>query len=234
VPVVATDSTNWSGYDVQGGPFTYANGTFTVPALTTEATCGEDTSEWVGVDGRTNTALLQAGVDESDEDVNGNCLPVGEFAIIPWWEELPSPAILFSGVDVKMGDNVTVTLSNSNGLWNVTLVDNTTGQSAAESFPSYNTSSYSGPADSAEWVTEAPTNSETGQEPLAPYCAPVGSPPACGNPTITYSNLVATGNVTEVEALTLVQDGNAVSTPSTASSLSDLLSNGFSTTYTGP
>ena len=68
---------SWSGYAVNGGPFTSVSGTFTVPYIASDATCDDRVGEWVGIDGYGNeSSLIQAGIDESDVDpVTGACDP---------------------------------------------------------------------------------------------------------------------------------------------------------------
>ena len=63
-------SENWSGYVEQGGPFTAAAGTFTVPSVA-PSSARTETSEWVGIDGANNTSLIQAGVDEFYDPATG-------------------------------------------------------------------------------------------------------------------------------------------------------------------
>jgi hypothetical protein len=53
---------------VGGGPCSAARGTFNVPTVNRAAkTGGTDVTEWVGIDGATNSSLIQAGPAESVE-----------------------------------------------------------------------------------------------------------------------------------------------------------------------
>ena len=53
---------------------------------------------------------------------------------------------------IHPGDHMSASIvNNNNGTWTITLTDNTTGQSFTT------TQAYSGPAQSAEWIEEAPT-----------------------------------------------------------------------------
>ncbi len=60
-------------------------------------------------------------------------------------------------------------------------------------------------------------------------------PETAYSPAVTWSDLTytATGPVNDVEEITMVQGGVAVSTPSTVPTLAALLADGFTTTYTG-
>lgn len=201
-------SLNWSGYGVSGGPFTAASGTFTVPSLTGAANSTENMSAWVGIDGWGNDNLIQAGVDE---DVDPSS---GRVDIWPWWEILPAASAPITTVSVSEGDSVTVTIWQVSGtLWEISLVDNTNGQSFATQ------QSYSGSGASAEWIVEAPENG-TNQTiyPIAPY-----------SPSVSFTNLGIAGGQTALNEVTLSQGSPAadVSTPSGFSS------SGFTVSYNG-
>ena len=205
----ATSTTNnWSGYEVGAGPYTSATGTFTVPNLAATPT-ETVTSEWVGIDGVPPTSwLIQAGVTETYRPSTNLVYTQA------WWEILPTDPtnVLITTMRVTPGDSVTVTIWQVSGtLWGITVADNTTGQS----FPTEQT--YSGPATTAEWIVEAPTDSLTNTvDTLGAY-----------NPPVTFTNLRMGGPETTLTAVTMVQGGVTVSVPST------LASAGFSVSYTG-
>ena len=237
-PVTLEESPNWSGYSVKGGPFTSVSGTFTVPSLTSGASCDQIASEWVGVDGAigTNNDLIQSGVTEAQMDPSDSstCQP-GQFYAWAWWEIIPAAATNVYSVPIHAGDSITVSISQqSAGTWQMSLTDNTDGRGFSVQQP------YSGPGQSAEWVTEAPAapqgsnqicpitavTSFSGSDvcPLAPYSPPVG-----------FSSLALSrpSTVTEVDEIAMVQGSNTVSTPSQVSSLSQLLAHGFTTPHSG-
>lgn len=152
-------SANWSGYTVSGGPFRSVTGTFNVPSLTTASHPNHHFSEWVGIDGARNHDLIQAGValfaDPADP---------ATFDVRPWWEIFPKGQTLITSMTVHAGDAVRVTIGRFTGstTWRITIADNSNG----ESFTTDRT--YTGPADSADWIVEAPkTNS--GQTSIAAY-----------------------------------------------------------------
>jgi hypothetical protein len=238
-------SDNWSGYAQTSGPYTGAQGTFTVPALTTSMTCSQELSEWVGIDGYDNQDLIQAGIDETPVDPStGQCTP-GYFYIFPWWEMLPAAetpvtqwddgtsTMSTSGHPVNMGDSITVTITQQSSGWDITLTDNTTGETfdyAAQNNGS--DLSYSGPGDSAEWVLEAPYDPVvcSGYCQLPPYCAISSTPGQCASgPGSTFSQLASASTESgyALWQIYMVQGDVVVSEPSA-------LSGGFfSLTYTG-
>ena len=196
----AEHSTNWSGYVERGGPFTSVTGTFNVPAIDTSA--GTDNSQWVGVDGDSNEDLIQAGVAESVSTFGGRV------QIYAWWEILPAPETPVS-LPIAVGDRVTVTIAQVQpGTWTIKILDATSNRSFSK------TVSYSGATTSAEWVLEAPTSARGSQTSLASF-----------TPAVTFSNIGATGTVTEIAAVAMVQHGVTVATPS------PLDANGFSVAF---
>jgi hypothetical protein len=183
-------SHNWSGYVLTNGTFTAVTGTFTVPSVE-HYVAGSTVSEWVGLDGWTDGALIQAGVNE---------VPKGPGAtmIVPWWEILPSPQRLATGVTVHSGDAVTVAISQAGaGKWSVKLTDDSNGTSFSTS------QSYAGARTSAEWVVEANTLADGSLTTLADY-----------SPSVTFTNAAVAGPQTALSSVALVQGGQDVSTPS--------------------
>jgi hypothetical protein len=232
--VLSLTDPNWSGYVLTGGPFTGVSGTFTVPSLYNDGSCGDGLSSWVGIDGNSGVGLLQAGVQESyNNPSTGGCDPSASYWIEPWWEVLPAPETIVRSVQVHPGDSVTVSIAKTStpGLWSVSLRDNTDGLDFLQM------TRYSGPATSAEWVDEAPS------VPSGTECGSGVAPGGNGTvvcPVAPYSDvawsdlrLAQPGKVIEVLAKTIVQGSSDVSAPSTVLDLSDLLSSGFSDRYEG-
>jgi hypothetical protein len=231
---VPINSANWSGYAVSSGPYSQIKGTFTVPSITTAATCTEHVAEWVGIDGWNaptlpqDLSLIQAGVDGSMTDPDtGTCTP-GHFYVWPWWEILPQNETPITGVTVNAGDQVTVSISQVGGTttWALSLTDDTDGQSFTIDEP------YSGPASSGEWVVEASSTGacagsvEQGTDicQLAPYC--VGPSGSCTGP-VPFSDMSINGTQTDWWQVFMVQNNATVATPSV------LGGGGFSVAYTG-
>lgn len=198
----AVHSQNWSGYDVNGGPFTYVSGTFTIPALV-PATSFTIFGEWVGIDGVTSQTVLQAGIGEE--------FTPGEAAVdmYAWYElypALPQPAPL----DFKAGDQLTVSISQvSSGLWNIRMKNDTTGLSWSIQV------NYTSALSSAEWIVEAPGDAGSGGiRTLGQY-----------SPAATFTKLLVNGPQTTIDSNQMVQNGTPVSTPSS------LTPNGFAVQY---
>ncbi len=214
VSLASDESSNWSGYVAGGGPYRVVKGTFTVPGPAAGEPGDGQVSEWVGVDGASDsdTALIQAGVAES-----GDPQSPGGVSIQPWWEILPASETDISTVSVSAGDRVTVTIWQLSGsTWEINLTDDTNGQS-------YTTppEQFTGTGSSAEWIVEAPAQCQSQNQcqltPLVPY-----------SPDVVFSNLGMSGPETSLDQLTMVQAGQDVSTPSALSS------GQFSVSYTGP
>ncbi len=223
----AQEASNWSGYALDNGPFSAITGSFEVPYLTTDATCNEVTSEWVGIDGLNDNSLIQAGVSESMTNPDTGECEAGYFYSWAWWEVLPSVATSIATWDsgspavVNAGDSVTVSISATGSIsLTDTLAGTTNGTFTTQQ-------SYSGPATSAEWVIEAPDDPTFcgGTCTLAPY-----SDEAEGWPGTLFDLLGVTGNESDLYPITMVQGGEAVSTPSP---LGEPLLRTFDVAYTG-
>ncbi len=208
--VTPYNSQNWSGYAIEGGAFSGIGGAFTVPTLTSIPGTLSDTSEWVGIDGVSNSSLIQAGVHESDDGA-------GHTRVYAWWEILPAAetAISTTAFPVVPGDTVGVRIQKLTGrYWRITLTD------GAEKFAT--TQSYSGAQTSAEWVVEAPSYlASDGTEQIATLGDFSKKP-------IEFSGLGVAGVQMALDRIFLLDiNNNTVSSPS-------VLSNGFTVTYTPP
>jgi hypothetical protein len=191
---------NWSGYALTTGTYAAVTGTFTIPSIT-RYVAGSTVSEWVGIDGYTNASLIQAGVNEIPEQD-------GDALVEPWWEVLPAPQELATGIMAHAGNTVTVTLRRVRGtVWEITLTDD----SNDETFTTDH--SYLGPASTVEWVLEANAQANGVPTPLAPYTR------------VTFSNLAVVGPQAGPTRIVMVQNGRAVSTPSPLASAAFALSN---------
>ena len=204
VGIPTVGSMNWSGYVLDGGPFTGVQGTFNVPNLYATSTSA-DVAEWVGIDGDgpANPGVFQAGVAE-DYDLTTN-----RVFIRAWWESYPAPPVAIPLI-VAPGDQISVKVAElSAGTWIIDLSDNTTGQIFATQ------QSYTGPATSAEWIVEAPYNSQTRSIETLGYFSS----------NVTFSNLAVGGNQGPLTRVVLVQNGVPVAVPS------DLTPAGFTVAY---
>jgi hypothetical protein len=229
-----TTSPNWSGYVVPSSSaiITYAEGEWTVPTMNCADTPNGDVATWVGIGGTSSTVLLQTGVTT-------NCLN-GAQQTFGWWEEFPSTpntSQAFAGFPVAPGDEIkAIVAQNSNGSWETTVSDLTTGlsgymitgeawgvsQTGAPSFTSQGSTaalSYSG-GYTAEWIVEDPgVANSTSYYPFANY----GS--------VTFTNLetdLSSWSLPPSDGWEIQQNGIVLSVPSAVTST------GFTVNYTGP
>ena len=226
-PDTAIESPNWSGYAVSKGPYKKAAGTFKVPYITTAASCNEEISEWVGIDGMDDSSLIQAGIGENTTNPGtGTCTP-GTFYLWPWWEILPAPSTIIASWNdgttaaVHAGDQVTVTIAQVSGMtWTIELADDTSG----ESFTKEQT--YNAADSSAEWILEAPDDPAIcgGSCSLPPYCVLSGG--QCSGP-VPFGDLGIIGAAAKLWQIVMVQDNVQVSSPSA------LANDSFTVEYTG-
>ena len=140
-------SSNWSGYALSSktsGTYSSITGSWVVPSVS-PSNGSTYSSNWIGIDGFNNSSLIQTGT-EQDYSSSGGA------QYYAWWEILPAAETVISSFTVQPGDNMSASVVNDgNGKWTITLTDNTEN----ETFTT--TQAYSGPAQSAEWIEEAPT-----------------------------------------------------------------------------
>lgn len=155
----------WAGYVepvTHGGSFTGATGTFTVPSVRNAAGLSANqvsfNSEWVGIDGYQQKPIIQAGVTAtpcgcSESAQAWYVVNSDPSAADPAYDSQPVP------MSVSQGDAVTITISQTGGSnWQIVLQDDTNGQQYT--FPV----TYTGPASTAEWIEEDPTDTSNGSE----------------------------------------------------------------------
>jgi hypothetical protein len=138
-------SGNWAGYIIDDGdPYTSVTAQWTVPSVSTSQ--GGFSAVWLGVDGVSNTRLIQVG---TEQDVYG-----GRARYAAWWEILPAPAVEITSFRVRPGDLITATIAKvGTNRWRISISNKGRG-----SFTT--TRTYTGKATSAEWIVEAPTINE--------------------------------------------------------------------------
>jgi hypothetical protein len=147
--VTVEDSTNWSGYAVEGTSFTKALASWTVPTVTCSKTPNTYSSFWVGIDGWTSSTVEQTG---TDSDCNGSSP-----SYYAWYEFYPNPSIEITSVTVSPGNHISASVSYSGSQFTITITNETTGKSYSKS------SSVSGAKrTSAEWIAEAPCCTRSG------------------------------------------------------------------------
>jgi hypothetical protein len=140
-------STNWAGLAENGTTYTGVSASWTVPTVLPSIP-RQVSSSWIGIDGYSNSNLIQTG---TEEDTSG-----GATSYYAWWEILPAaetPIFTVSPGDQMSADIFKVSATT----WTIDITDNTSGQNFSQN------KSYSGPANSAEWIQEM-----TGTSPQAP------------------------------------------------------------------
>jgi hypothetical protein len=148
----AAPSSNWAGYAATKGNYTAVTGTWTIPQFNTSNSAGMDAT-WVGIGGVESHDLIQAG---TQEQASGT----GQMLYSAWVETLPQASQPVPLV-VHAGDSITVSLNEqSQGTWQVSMTNNTTGQQWQRSIQ------YDSSNSSAEWIEEAPSAGRGGILPL--------------------------------------------------------------------
>jgi hypothetical protein len=150
-------STNWSGYAVTGssGSVTDVQGSWIVPGVTGSRFTTAYSSFWVGIDGFNSNTVEQIG---TDSDVQR-----GRAVYYAWYEFYPSPMYEITSLSIHPGDVISASVTYSNGVFTVSLTDQSTGKTFTT------TGTVSGAAESsAEWIAEAPS-SYFGVLPLANF-----------------------------------------------------------------
>jgi len=142
--VTVEESTNWSGYAVEGTAFTHALGSWTVPTVNCSKTPNTYSSFWVGIDGWTSSTVEQTG---TDSDCDGSSP-----SYYAWYEFYPAGSVLISSVTVSPGNHISASVTyNSGSSFTITLTNETTGKSYSK------TGTVSkAKRTSAEWIAEAP------------------------------------------------------------------------------
>jgi hypothetical protein len=136
-------ASNWSGYAITGFGFKSVTGQWTVPTVMASRKATYS-SEWVGIDGYSNSSLIQTGTEADYYS--------GSAHYDAWWEILPAAETVIPSIEVRPGDTMKASITQVAGSsWKITITDQRTGATFTT------TRSYTGPQTSAEWIEEAPT-----------------------------------------------------------------------------
>src|SRR5579863_1557994 len=139
-------SSNWSGYAVLGSSFTWAKGSWIVPAARcTGVTRDQFAGFWVGLDGYRSTTVEQTGTDT-------DCIGSSP-SYYAWYEFYPRATVPITTVPVKPGDAMSAMVSydSSTEKFTIKITNETTGKTFSTA------SRVSGAVrSSAEWIAEAP------------------------------------------------------------------------------
>jgi hypothetical protein len=136
-------SSNWAGAILIGSGYKSVTGTFTVP---TPSSAGSGAA-WVGIDGDTcSSAILQTGIDwtKSGSSVTYDA----------WYEWYPDYSYDFSGITLKAGNTIKVTVTATSLTAGTATVENvSTGKTVTHTF-SNEGSEGSLCETNAEWIVE--------------------------------------------------------------------------------
>jgi Peptidase A4 family len=137
---------NWSGYaqnTATKGTYTAVRDYWTVPTVNTKASGSQYSSDWVGIDGYSNSSLIQCGTE------GYNVSHAAHYDA--WTEILPASEVVIPGLVIHPGNKMEgLVEETSPGTWVMTVFDLTTGKSGGR------TVTYSTPGQSAEAVHERP------------------------------------------------------------------------------
>lgn len=165
---------NWAGQIVTGTTFTGVSASWVVPSVAPSES-SEYSGSWIGVDGATNSSLIQTG---TSQDTTG-----GGTSYFAWVEILPASEVPINST-VDPGDQMAAIVAEvSPGTWGIEIEDIT------QNWVYENTYDYSGPGSSVEYIEEAPTV-DGQQSTLADF----GS--------VTYTSLEIAGLDTNAASLT--------------------------------
>ncbi len=168
------ESSNWSGQIDVDAVFTGVLGEWVVPTVQA-STADKYSGTWVGIDGATNSSLIQVGTSQ-----NSGGSPNFYDA---WYEILPADEVQINE-PVSPGDVMEAAVAEqSAGTWAIAIEDVTAGWEASGNF------AYSGPGASAEWIEEAPTVNNV-QSTLADYGSMTFSNLEISSPDASASGLI--------------------------------------------
>jgi len=162
-------SINWAGLvaDTSTGTdaISQAGGTFTVPTLSSNqpAICTDRSlgycqlATWVGIDGSSNGALIQAGVSSIYSPSGTQYQPWYE-VITPTLAQPESDVTLYMGniaENVSAGDQVSINIYKTAAhTWTIVIDDLTTG--GTDTISGIDFTASVGNAENAEWINESP------------------------------------------------------------------------------
>lgn len=174
------DSTNWSGYALDGGTYNTVTTTWTQPSVDCSVTPNSYAAFWAGLDGYSSSTVEQDGTLAECVASGGRHSRTQTAVYYGWYETYPNPMYQFGGT-VTPGDVMTSTVTANNPTsFTLTLADTTAGWSKTT------TQTLKSPAalSSAEVIAEAPS-SNRGVLPLADF----------GTMSFTSSSVVGTSAI---------------------------------------
>jgi Peptidase A4 family len=158
------ESTNWSGYALNGGTYTSVTTTWTQPSVNCSQTPNSYAAFWAGLDGYSSSTVEQDGTLAECVSSGGRHGSTQTAEYFGWYETYPNPMYQFGGT-VKPGDVITSTVTaNSSTSFTLVLADATEGWSKTTKQTLRKAAALS----SAEVIAEAPS-SNSGVLPLADF-----------------------------------------------------------------
>jgi len=152
---VTLESTNWGGAILTAPPagqtFNAVSASFTVPTPSKPAGVSGSSfaaSAWVGIDGDTaQNAILQTGVDF-------NVASSGAVSFDAWFEWFPLASTDFSGIPIKAGDVIALSVVATTSSTGTATIENTsTGVTVSKAISAPNTAAHL-QGQNAEWIVE--------------------------------------------------------------------------------
>ncbi len=170
-------SQNWAGYvahsNLGSGQFSSVSGSWVQPSVNSSTSQGYS-AFWVGLGGSSGQSQALEQVGTSADTVNG------QTQYYAWYELVPAPETRLD-LAVHPGDHMTGKVSVSGSTVNISLSDQTTGQSVTKQLQMSNPDT-----SSAEWIAEAPSSvSQDGSHQVLPLAD-------FGN--VTFTNASASGD----------------------------------------
>ncbi len=208
-PTGGVNSTNWSGYAVQGTAFTKAVGSWREPKANCAKTPNTYAAFWVGIDGYASSTVEQTGTLIVCSGTTAQ--------YYAWYEFYPAALTLISTITVSPGDKISAEVEYTGSEFETKITDLTTKQSFTQK------GTVSGAArSSAEWIAEAPS-STSGVLPLTDFgTAEFGDDYTKVKGTNDATDSATTGPISAfgstVEAITMV-NGNSGADEAVPSSL---------------
>ncbi|MHB1583315.1 MAG: G1 family glutamic endopeptidase [Acidimicrobiales bacterium] len=132
---------NWAGEVDTGTTYTGVSADWVVPTVVSSGAT-QVSATWIGIDGASNSDLIQTGTTQQTSG--------GSTSYFAWWEILPASASPIAEPVYPDDEMEAAIYEDSPGTWTIRIEDVTQGWVALGNV------NYFGPADSAEWIEEAP------------------------------------------------------------------------------
>ncbi len=205
---------NWSGYAATGarGSFTKVSGSWTVSRLRRCSGEHQTATEWVGLDGFSDSTVEQAGTISM-------CFR-GRAVYYDWYEMFPANPVTVTVHQVAPGDKISASVTRIRAAYRLVVIDAT---HRADSF-SVRTRCRTCLNESAEWINERDLFASSGYSPLSNY----GTWKLTGGAATQSGRPLSIGALPHVNNITMIDATDSYNL-ATASAL--LRRNSFTTTW---